>query len=250
MTFDVVIDADTLSEALAPVSALVDECKIRIGDMGVAVTAVDPSNVAMIDMSLREQAFESYRADGGVIGVNLDRLEEVLGMADSDDLVHMELNEETRKLHIEIDGLEYTLALIDPDSIRQEPDIPDLDLPGEYEFAGAQLDQAVRAADLCSDHITIRAAGGAELVFSARGDTDDVVQTLDEDHLASGLVSGEDDVESIFSLDYLADMKGPIGSETEVELRVGEEMPVKFEYELAEGDVDVTMMLAPRISSE
>ena len=250
MTFDVVIDADTLSDALAPVSALVDECKIRIGDMGVAVTAVDPSNVAMIDMSLREQAFESYRADGGVIGVNLDRLEEVLGMADSDDLVHMELDEETRKLHIDIDGLEYTLALIDPDSIRQEPDIPDLELPGEYEFAGEQLDRAVRAADLCSDHVTIRAAGDAALVFEAQGDTDDVTQTLDEDHLASGGCNDQPGAQSMFSLDYLQDMKKPIGSETEVELRVGSEMPVKFEFSLADGDVEVVNMLAPRISSE
>ena len=248
--FNVTIKADALAEALKPVSALVRECKVRIGDMGISVTAVDPSNVGMVDMGVHASAFESYRADEGVLGIPLDRLEEVLGMADSDDLVHMELNEETRKLHIDIDGLEYTLALIDPDSIRQEPEIPDLELPGEYEFAGEQLDRAVRAADLCSDHVTIRATGDAELVFEAQGDTDDVTQTLDEDHLASGDCNDQPGTESMFSLDYLQDMKGPIDSETDVELRVGEEMPVKFEYQLAEGDVDVTMMLAPRIQSQ
>jgi len=248
MTFSAIVDADTLSDTIDSVSVLVDECKINTTEDGLEIRAVDPANVAMGDVSLDAGAFESYEADGGVIGVDLDRLQEVVSFAESGDLIHLELDQETRKLHIDVDGLEYTLALIDPDSIRQEPDIPDLDLAATYVFEGKRFGRAVKAADLCSDHISIEGVADDELVFSAEGDTDDVSETLSGDDLLSGIVEGG--CESLFSLDYLKDLRKPIGAETEVSLRVGDEMPVMIQYSLADGDVSVLNMLAPRISSD
>src|SRR6056297_4211411 len=154
--FNAIVSAATLRDALDSVSVLVEECKIRLNEDDLSITAVDPANVGMVDLTLEAAAFESYEADGGVIGVNLARLEDIAGMANSGDLVHLELDEETRKLHIEIDGLSYTLALIDPDSIRQEPDIPDLDLAAEIVVEGAQIGRGITAADMVSDHIRLR----------------------------------------------------------------------------------------------
>ena len=248
MTVAAIVDVDDLSDALEPVSALVDECKIRVEDDGIQIRAVDPANVGMVDMSLDARAFESYEGDGEVLGVDLERLEDVLSMGESRDLVHLELDAETRKLHIEIDGLEYTLALIDPDSIRQEPDIPDLDLAGTYLFEGKHLSRAVRAADLCSDHIAIEARSDDELVFAAEGDTDDVEVTLGQDELESGELD-VDECRSLFSLDYLKDMSKPIG-DSAVTMHVGDEFPVKFRYYGADGKLTVTNLLAPRIQSD
>lgn len=173
--FKAIVGASTLQDALDSVSVLVDECKIRLNDEELSIRAVDPANVGMVDLTLEAAAFESYEADGGVIGVNLARLEDIAGMANSGDLIHLELNEETRKLHIEIDGLSYTLALIDPDSIRQEPDIPDLDLASEIVVEGAQINRGITAADMVSDHIRLRVDETDEAFFiEAEGDTDDV----------------------------------------------------------------------------
>ena len=149
--FKAIVSASTLRDALDSVSVLVDECKIRLNEDELAIRAVDPANVGMVDLTLEAAAFESYEADGGVIGVNLNRLEDIAGMANSGDLIQLELDEETRKLHIHIEGLSYTLALIDPDSIRQEPDIPDLDLAAEIVLEGAQIDDSLFSLDYLKD---------------------------------------------------------------------------------------------------
>ena len=246
--FKAIVSAETLKDALDSVSVLVDECKIRLNDEEFAIRAVDPANVGMVDLSLAAAAFESYEADGGVIGVNLGRLEDIAGMANSGDLIHLELDEETRKLHIQIDGLSYTLALIDPDSIRQEPDIPDLDLPAEIVLEGSQLNRGITAADMVSDHIALRVDPDEEAFYiEAEGDTDDVDLKLDSDALID-LTAGAAD--SLFSLDYLKDMNKAIPKSTEVTAELGEEFPVKLHYEFAEGLGQVTYMLAPRIQSE
>jgi proliferating cell nuclear antigen len=202
----------------------------------------------MVDLSLDAEAFESYEADGGVIGVNLSRLEDIAGMGNAGDLVHLELDEETRKLHIRIDGLSYTLALIDPDSIRQEPDIPDLDLPAEIVLEGTHLDRGIKAADMVSDHIALRVDEEEDTFhIQAEGDTDDVDLKLTREDLID-LEAGP--AESLFSLDYLKDMNKAIPSDAEVTMELGEEFPVKLHFEFAEGLGQVTYMLAPRIQSD
>ena len=246
--FKAIVGASTLQDALDSVSVLVDECKIRLNEEEFSIRAVDPANVGMVDLTLEAAAFESYEADGGVIGVNLARLEDIAGMANSGDLIHLELDEETRKLHIQIDGLSYTLALIDPDSIRQEPDIPDLDLPAEIVVEGAQLDRGVKAADMVSDHIRLRVDETDEAFYiEAEGDTDDVDLKLTREDLIA-LTAGPAD--SLFSLDYLKDMNKAIPSDAEVTIELGEEFPVKLHYGFGEGLGQTTYMLAPRIQSD
>ena len=246
--FKAIVSAATLRDALDSVSVLVEECKIRLNEDGLAIQAVDPANVGMVDLSLDSEAFESYEADGGVIGVNLSRLEDIAGMGNAGDLVHLELDEETRKLHIRIDGLSYTLALIDPDSIRQEPDIPDLDLPAEIVLEGTHLDRGIKAADMVSDHIALRVDEEEDTFhIQAEGDTDDVDLKLTREDLID-LEAGP--AESLFSLDYLKDMNKAIPSDTEVTMELGEEFPVKLHFEFAEGLGQVTYMLAPRIQSD
>jgi proliferating cell nuclear antigen len=246
--FKAIVGASTLQDALDSVSVLVDECKIRLNEDALSIRAVDPANVGMVDLTLEAAAFESYDADGGVIGVNLARLEDIAGMAGSGDLIHLKLDEETRKLHIEIDGLSYTLALIDPESIRQEPDIPELDLPAEIVVEGAQLDRGVTAADMVSDHIRLRVAEADEaFLIEAEGDTDDVDLELTREDLIA-LTAGPAD--SLFSLDYLKDMNKAIPGDAEVTVELGEEFPVKLHYGFGEGLGQVTFMLAPRIQSD
>ena len=95
------IPAETLKDAIAPVTAVVEEAKISFTDDGINITAIDAANVATVDLSVEESAFEQY--DGsGTIGVNLDRLTGVLSLADQGDTVRCQLDENSNSLQIDI----------------------------------------------------------------------------------------------------------------------------------------------------
>lgn len=243
-----IVDSSTFASFLDSCDVLVDECKIHLNEDGMQIRAVDPANVGMVDATLAAAAFESYTGGNETIGVNLDRLTDIVGMADSGQLLNFELDVERRMLNIRIGGLTYNLALIDPDSIRQEPDIPDLDLPANIVAESSQLEKGINAADMVSDHITLSTDPQNDTFnIAAEGDTDDVDLELDADELIDLTTS---DATSLFSLDYLKDMKKSFPSNTEVEVELGSEFPVKMHYEFAEGLGHVTFMLAPRIESE
>jgi proliferating cell nuclear antigen len=243
--FSAIVAADVLADTIDTVAALVNECKLRLDSDGLRIRAVDPANVGMVSLDLGAAAFESYQAAGGVIGVDLERVGDVVGMAGAGELVHLELDATTRTLHIEAGGLAYTLALIDPDNIRSEPDLPDLDLPVTTRLPASDLERGVTAADLCSDHIRL-AADAEAFRMTAEGDTDDVTVTVDAADCERHDVA--EAAGSLFSLDYLDAMTDEMGGD--VTVRLGEEFPVKLHWGFAEGHGEVTNMLAPRIQSE
>jgi len=173
----------------------------------------------MVRNSLDREALEHYSATGGVIGLNISRMLDILGMGKSGDLVELTLDTETRKLHIQVDGLSYTLALIDPDSIRREPEIPeDLDLDANVTtVAFEDLKRGITAADMVSDHVRFRTGtsddGKIACYIEAEGDTDDVDLELTHEKLVA-IDAAPDDGDSLFSLDYLKDIKKPIPKKT------------------------------------
>lgn len=246
-----ILDEGTLSTFVDNAHALVAEAKIQLNDGGIRLAAVDPANVAMLDETLDAAAFESYDESGGVIGVNLERLSNVVGFADNGELVHLELDEETRKLHVEIGTLEYTIALIDPDSIRQEPEIPDVEeeLSAKLVVEARELQRACKAGGLCSDHIAFGANVDDEVFYAeSEGDTVDMrYEWPREDTIEGSYVDGT--AHSLYSLDYIDDVLKPIRSGAEVSLRVGEEYPMFMDCSFADGDGDLRYMVAPRVQS-
>lgn len=104
MTLHAIIDADPFASFIEQLDVVVDEAILTFDDEGLRSRAVDPANVAMVDTELGPDAFESLDVDGVEIGVNLSRLEDLVAIAEDGDLVELELNQETQKLHIEIRG--------------------------------------------------------------------------------------------------------------------------------------------------
>lgn len=246
--FEASIEVGHLQDVVDVVSAVVEECRIHLTEDGFVIRAVDPANVAMINEQVSADAFETYDTDCGEIGVSLGPLSEILDLSDNDDdLIQFDYDAQTRKIQITVSAVEYTLALIDPDSIRQEPDIPDLDLPASVGVEQSNLSQAVKAADMVSDHIRLRVDEHEQcFIAEAEGDTDDVEFELSGDDLDNTTFGAAG---SLFSLDYLKDLQKPIPKDTTVQMDMGEEFPAKFSFEMADGAVDVEYMLAPRIES-
>jgi proliferating cell nuclear antigen len=245
--FDVEINQRNLRNLLYSVKKVVDETRLFVYGDRIEIRAVDPANVSMVDITVGKEGFESWQAEPGVIGINVDRLLEIVKVGDKDDVVSLTLGD---KLTVSINGLEYDLATIEPTTIRKAPDLPEVELPGEVTLEGDALDRAVTAADMVSDHIEIRMNESEEaLIFAAEGDTDDVELTLSEDKDGVSDLTAAD-VDSLFALDYLKDINRASEKALEdLRIRLGDEMPLRVHSELEDGIGEVQGMLAPRIQS-
>lgn len=244
--FKAVIGAEKLKDSVESISALVDEAKFRITPEGISVKAVDPANVAMVSFELSKDAFDSFEASEGELGIDLTKLGSILDMADKADNIELELDENTHKLVIIMSGLSYTMSLLDPSSIRKEPKVPTLDLPVRIVIRGEDIKRAVKAAEKVGDYMSMGVNG--EIFFmGAEGDTDKVLVEMTKDQLID-FKAGE--AQSLFSLDYLSDISKIAGKASEVTIDIGKDYPLKLNIKLAEGHGNVSYMLAPRVESE
>ncbi|MFC3477605.1 DNA polymerase sliding clamp [Halobacterium litoreum] len=246
--FDAIADSDTLATALDALAVLVDECVVRVEPDGLAVDAMDPATVGMVSLSLGADAFDAYDApDAGLrLGIPLDRLRDVVGIADAGQPVRLAFDAESRMLHVRVGELAYTLACIDPDAVRSPPDRIDL---AEQYTASATLDgagfaRAVDAADMVADHLALGTDADA-LYVRADGDTDSVEVDFPGEDCAA-IDPGP--AHSLFSLQYLASVADALPSDRDVDLRFGEEAPIEAGFDIAEGDGHVTFVVSPRMT--
>lgn len=246
-----IIKAETLQQFVDTLSELVLEAKLHFSDAGIRVQCVDPANVAMYcPIQLETGAFESLDAPGqSVVGVNLTSLDDKLGPANSDDLVNLSVDMETRMLHLEYRAIEQDMALIDPESVRSEPDVSDIDLRNQMVITGERFKQAVEIADINGDHVEIEGRPDLERAqWFVEGDTDTATikfakdETLDE-------TTVNDETVTIMSLEYLKEIAKPMPKDTEVTVEFDDEFPIRMHYEACDGNLVADIMQAPRIST-
>ena len=244
--FKAKVKAEVLKTILDAVSTLVDEAKIQVTPEGISLKAVDPAHVAMVDLSMGKKAFAEYKATDMDMGIDLDKLKDILKLASSSELIEMEYKEDQHRLVFKIGHITRRMALVDTANLG-DPKVPNLNLPNQVTILANELQQGIKASEAVSDHIALVAEGTSfELV--ADGDTDQVHLRLDADNLVK--IQAPDKSRSLFSLDYFSNMSKVVRPQDPVTLHLGTDYPVKLEFDIADGAGHITYLLAPRIESE
>jgi len=252
----IIWNSDLIQDVIDALDALVSEAKFHFLDGLIRIWVIDPANVGGCYIDLDPDANEhiqhySVQEGGFTTGLNIEKLDDIMGYADPGVPVQFEFGEKHKwRFNITLPSVDVNLSGIDPDSVRQEPDHPRLgdELPAHYTIEGSDLKDAVDLNDMFSDHCTIRIEDH-QVKFIAQGDTDDGTYSFDE---ADGEVEftehpDEDHpdypVESMFSLDYFEDLAKVLRDYETVQIASGQDYPVMLKTDLFD------YMLAPRIDS-
>jgi proliferating cell nuclear antigen len=244
--FKAEIKSDTLKGLVNVISTLVDEAKFSISGEGINLKAVDPAHVAMIDLTIGREAFESFSADSAEMGVDLDKLKEVLKLAGSGDVISMEQDDSQSRLILKVGNITRRMNLVDTAGMN-DPKVPQLSLPATVDVAVSELQRGMKAAETISDHIALTADEGSFEMF-CEGDTDSVSLKLDKAKLAG--ISAPSKVRSLFPLDYFSNIVKAIPSDTIVKISLGNDYPVKLSFSFAGGNGNAGYLLAPRIEND
>jgi proliferating cell nuclear antigen len=244
--FQAKVKAETLKGIVDVVSTIVDEAKFNVNVKGMTLKAVDPAHVAMIDLSIEKSAFEEFDADETELGIDLDKIREVLRLSRSGDVISMAQDEDRNRLVINVGNVTRRMNLVDTTGMS-DPKVPNLSLPAKIAITAEELQKGIKAAESISDHIALTATpDGFEMV--SEGDTDSVSLKLSKDLLVS--LDCKENVRSLFPLDYFSNMIRAIPAGTVISMNLGNDYPVKLEFAIADGKGTVNYLLAPRIESD
>ena len=243
--FKAELKSDTLKGLVNIISTLIDEVKFTIKPEGMTLKAVDAAHVAMIEMEITKNAFESYSAEDTELGLDLDKVKGVLKLAGAGETIMMEQDDSTGKLVFKVGNITRRMSLIDTTGMT-DPKVPQLNLTATINVPIEELQKGIRAVESISDHITLK-AGPEFFELSCEGDTDSVSLKLDN---TAAKISTDSDVCSMFPPEYLANIIKAIPGGTQVDIELDNDYPVKLVFSLADGAARVNYLLAPRIESE
>ncbi len=244
--FNAKVKSDVLKGIIDVVSPLVNEVKFNINPKGVSLRAVDPAHVAMVDLEVKNDAFDEFKAKEIELGIDMDKFAGIMRLSSSGDMVNLEYDEDTNRLIIKIGNLVRKMGLIDTAGMP-DPKMPNLNLPAKIVLNASELTQGVRASETVSDHLSLTANKDNFELF-AEGDTDTVNLKLPKD-LLKELKTGSK-CKSLFSIDYFSNMIKPVRSDDPITIMLGNDNPIKVEFNIANNKGHVTYLLAPRIESE
>jgi proliferating cell nuclear antigen len=244
--FNAKVKSDVLKGIIDVTSPLVNEVKFNISQKGISLRAVDPAHVAMVDLQINDKAFEEYKANDMELGIDMDKLSSIMRLASSNDTVSLEYDEESNKLIVKIGNLVRKMGLIDTAGMP-DPKMPNLNLPAKVILKASELTQGVRASESVSDHLALTVNKDNFELF-AEGDTDTVNLKLPKDLLIE--LNTTSKCKSLFSIDYFSNMIKPVRNEDPITIMIGNDNPIKVEFDIAENKGHVIYLLAPRIESE
>ena len=158
-------DPKLMSDAIAIVSEIVSEVRIKLLPDGMSIVAVDPANVALVIFKLPKESFSEYDAGSEVWGVNLDDLKKILKRAGASSSIVLEEVEGKLKITI-FDKIKRTfnLSLIEVSS--EDKDIPELNFATRVEMNSIDFAQAIEDTNVVADSCALSKAGD---IFSVEG---------------------------------------------------------------------------------
>jgi len=230
--------------------AVVEEGCFDIGESHIRLIAMDPSHVAMVDFDLPGEFFDGYRCEGAPkLFINIGEFLKFLDRVERDEGVKIRLDEERARLVIQCTrpghSRRFTMPILEP--LDEEVPQPKIVFKSSARILTQSLRQAIRDAELVSEHVKIEATGDM-LKISAVGDMGSAFSEWERgaDELLE--LKAEEDSGATFTLSYLRDITNTAGVSSEVAtLELTTDMPIRMDFELPQGRL--VYYLAPCIGA-
>jgi len=242
-------ESDTFVNALTTVA---DERRVMFTRSGVESRVVDPANVLMSIVQAEPGFFNTYREVGGFpadpVGVPTRRLGQYYSEWLSGQELTLSYDSSTRFMGLTHPIFSIEMATIDPDSMRQEPDIPTnitFDATADVDQSG--LSQAINSISTTAGGDDTKEVG--VVITADSGPSSGMYLTDDSGGRASvdgGTFRGN--ALALFSGDFIKQVGGTLvtNSSTPATVRLGNGLPLAVDAPSTNETFSHSTLLAPR----
>jgi proliferating cell nuclear antigen len=235
-------DTKSWRNSIEAIAALIDEGTFQIDQNGLKLRAMDPSQIALVDFELPAKAFEKFSVDNPTnIGIDFSELNKITKRGRAEDKIDLKLDQRLKMVFRGETRRDFSVSVIDASSTP--PKEPTIDFTAEVKVAPNILREALKDAELVSNHVALRLDGGFSI--KSDGDTGSVDIQFPEDKVLS--VNIKKEARAVFSLDHLNNILKAAEAPSVVIVKLRNDAPLRIEYDI--GDARVVYYLAPRIET-
>ena len=224
------------------VSTLVDEATFEVSIEGLTFRGMDPSHVALVDISVPNSCFDGFECSSTVkFGVRIDEFAKVLANLDPKEPVT--IYNETGLLYIKSFGSTTTLRLIE--STGGSTPLPKLNFNTTFELDKRNI-QRLKNVEAVSEYVTIESDNNA-LRMSGQSDYGHNIQLFEPEHIME--IQTKENSKATYSLDYITKFtKSLLKYVKSLKFEYSTKMPMRISTKINNyGTGYIHFYLAPRV---
>jgi proliferating cell nuclear antigen len=239
--------SDDLKAIISAISTLVEEATFVSNAEGITFRGMDPSHVALIDISWPNSAFEKYQCDSDTkFGVRIDEFSKLIKRADKQDSFQISISEDNMLLVTIGNNKKYKMRLIE--SSASDTPLPKISYDAKIELTSNAFDKILGDVQVVSDYLTIKASN-SKAEFSGKGDSGEVVIDLEKGMEEITNISAKQESIGTYSLEYLNPVVKAVGNTAgTVTCEYSSAKPLRIEFKVANIG-RIHFYLAPRVES-
>jgi proliferating cell nuclear antigen len=223
-------------------NSLTSETRFVYNQNGISADGVDAANCALCKISISKDAFESYEAEDGEIGLDLVKLKEMKQFLTKYNKVELEIKKGSNVIELNFGAYKSKIVTINTSTIKKVPEPPNLNAIGEAIVQGSVLNESIKAATLVHSMLYIVIEENAFYIY-AEDLSNEIRRDFSEEEI---LMCNYEPCKSLYSIDYLIDM-GKIMKDYEIGIKFGNDFPIIFDFDIFDKNGHITYLLAPRI---
>jgi proliferating cell nuclear antigen len=244
------ITTKKLKELIAPIYMVADECVLNVNESGISAKVVYHVNIEMIKVEYPAEMFEVFEVENPTkIGLEIALLNRKIRFNEPKAIIEMTTSNTSSPIGIEstmlldCDGFQDKLCLIDPQSIRKEPKIPEMNLTGKMTIPRTRMIKILNKSNYSKGkkectYIIFEIKDGKFIT-----ETTELHPTKSITELPS--ITGE--AKSLYAADNLLELCKSIKSKT-IDIELGKDYPIIIKFDVAETG-KAEFLLAPRVES-
>lgn len=239
--------SDDLKAIISAISTLVEEATFVATAEGITFRGMDPSHVALIDISWPNSAFEKYECDSDIkFGVRIDEFSKLIKRADKSNNIEISISENNMLLVTIGSNKKYKMRLIE--SSATDTPLPKIPYDAKITMSSSSFDKILGDVQVVSDYLTIHTSD-SKAQFSGKGDSGEVVIDLSKDLKEIEEISSKDDSTGTYSLEYLNPVVKAVGTTAgNITCEFSTAKPLRVEFKVANIG-RIHFYLAPRVES-
>ena len=239
--------SDEWKAIISAVSTLVEEATFEATVEGISFRGMDPSHVALIDISWPNSAFEKYSCDGDIkFGVRIDEFSKLIKRAEKSDGIEINISDDSM-LHVSVGkNKKYKMRLIE--SSASDTPLPKISYDSKITLSSSRLDKILGDIDVVSDYLSIKTTQ-KNVEFSGKGDAGEATINLDKDTEDVEDISVSQESSGTYSLEYLDPIVKAVGGTADsIICEFSSEKPLRIEFKVTNIG-RIHFYLAPRVES-
>ncbi len=244
--------AGLLKDAIAAVYEIVKEdVSFKLTKDGLFLSAMDPANVSMVIFKFLVPAFETYSLkDETLVGVDMERLMQVMKQAGSSDAVTIKMEKGAANVSLvfrDNSTRRFQIPLLNNPSEGRKP--PNITFEATAVLRSDVLAQGVSDAEVFSDSVILM-ADKTRFSMETAGEMGKSTLELEkgrDDALVE--ISAEAPAKARYAVDYLKKMLKGAKLAENVRLQFKTDFPIQVEYAVTD-TLQLKFVLAPRIETD